>query len=38
VKSIDAQHYLLSAALKREAVPGFEAYPFCLPAVRPESS
>ena len=34
MSTIDAKHYLLQVRLLREKVPSFEAYPFCLPAVR----
>jgi predicted ATPase len=34
VKALDAPHYLLAARLERERIESFEAYPFCLPAVR----
>lgn len=34
MRAIDASHYLLAVSLQREAVPSFDAYPFCLPAVR----
>jgi predicted ATPase len=29
-----ATHYVSQVCLKRDAVPSFDAYPFCLPAVR----
>ena len=31
---LDAKHFLLELRLDREQVPAFDAYPFCLPAVR----
>lgn len=31
---MDAKHYLLGIALERDSVPSFDAYPFCLPAIR----
>jgi predicted ATPase len=34
MKAFEAEHYLLEARLLRETVPSFEAFPFCLPAVR----
>lgn len=34
MKAFEAKHYLLEMRLRREKVPGFEAYPFSLPAVR----
>lgn len=33
MKSIDAKHYLLEARLRRDDVPSFDQYPFCLAAV-----
>ncbi len=34
MKAIDARHFLLTVRLRREAVPSFEQYPFCLGVVR----
>jgi predicted ATPase len=34
VRAIDAEHYLLELGLKRDRIPGFDRYPFSLPAVR----
>lgn len=33
MKSIDTKHYLLEVTLRRDDVPSFEQYPFCLPAI-----
>lgn len=34
MKTIDAQHYLLSVSLNRAKVRSFAEYPYCLPVVR----
>lgn len=34
MKALNAKHYLLSLALRRDKVPSFAEYPFCLPIVR----
>ncbi|MBL8261521.1 MAG: hypothetical protein JNM58_03775 [Xanthomonadaceae bacterium] len=34
MRAIDAEHYLLEVALKRDRVPGFDRYPYSLPAIR----
>jgi predicted ATPase len=34
MRILDAQHYLLDVALRRDAVPSFSEYPFLLPVVR----
>ena len=34
MKTIDAKHYLLDLSLRRDKVPGFAEYPYCLPVVR----
>jgi predicted ATPase len=34
MSSLDAEHYLLDVKLRRDRVPSFDAYPFCLPAVK----
>jgi predicted ATPase len=34
VRAIDAEHYLLEIGLKRDRIPGFDRYPFSLPALR----
>lgn len=34
MKAIDANHYLLSLSLRRDKVPSFTEYPYCLPVVR----
>lgn len=34
MKTLDAKHYLLSLSLRREKVPAFTEYPYCLPVVR----
>jgi predicted ATPase len=34
MSSLDAEHYLLDVKLRRDRVPSFDVYPFCLPAVK----
>jgi predicted ATPase len=34
VRSFDAEHYVLALKLKRDKVPSFDAFPYCLPALR----
>ena len=34
MRAIDAEHYLLEVALKPDRVPGFDRYPYSLPAIR----
>lgn len=34
MRALDAEHYVLDVKLKREKVPSFEEFPFCLPVVR----
>ncbi len=34
MKALDAQHYLLTVSLRREAIESFDTYPFSLPVVR----
>lgn len=34
MKVLDAQHFLIRLELRRDGVPGFDRYPFSLPAVR----
>src|SRR6187402_842796 len=34
MSSLDAEHYLLDVRLRRDRVPSFDVYPFCLPAVK----
>lgn len=34
MRSIDAEHYVLSVRLKRDKVPSFDVFPYCLPALR----
>ena len=34
MKSFDAEHYVLALRLKRDKVPSFDAFPYCLPALR----
>ena len=34
MKTLDAQHYLISLSLRRDKVPSFTEYPYCLPVVR----
>ncbi len=34
MKSMDAKHYLLRVALRRDKVPSFAEYPYNLPVVR----
>jgi len=34
MRILDAQHYLMEVALRRDAVPSFSEYPFSLPVVR----
>ena len=34
MKTLDAKHYLLSLSLRRDKVPAFTEYPYCLPVVR----
>jgi predicted ATPase len=34
MKAVEARHYLIEVALKRDEVPGFDAYPFAIPAVK----
>lgn len=34
MRAVDAKHYVLEVKLRRADVPSFDAYPFCLPAVR----
>jgi predicted ATPase len=34
LKSFDAEHYVLALRLKRDKVPSFDAFPYCLPALR----
>ncbi len=34
INALNAKHYLLSLALRRDKVPSFAEYPFCLPVVR----
>jgi predicted ATPase len=38
LRSIDAEHYVLEVRLKREKVPSFDVFPYCLPALRHLSS
>jgi len=34
MNSLNAQHYLLDVKLRRDRIPSFDTYPFCLPAVK----
>ena len=34
MKTLDAKHYLISLALRRDKVPSFTEYPYCLPVIR----
>ena len=34
MKTLDARHYLLSLSLRRDRVPSFAEYPYCLPVIR----
>ena len=34
MKTLDAQHYLISLSLRKDKVPSFCEYPYCLPVVR----
>ncbi|MEI7837179.1 MAG: hypothetical protein WCK05_12330 [Planctomycetota bacterium] len=34
MKGLDARHYLLRVSLRRDQVPSFDEFPFCLPALR----
>ena len=34
MRSFDAEHYVLSLRLKRDKVPSFDAFPYCLPVLR----
>lgn len=34
MKTLDAKHYLLGLSLRRDKVPAFTEYPYCLPVVR----
>jgi predicted ATPase len=34
MKTLGAKHYLISLSLRRERVPSFTEYPYCLPVVR----
>ncbi|MCY2926889.1 MAG: AAA family ATPase [Planctomycetota bacterium] len=34
MKGLDARHYLLRVSLRRDQVPSFDEFPFCLPAFR----
>ena len=34
MKTLDAQHYLISLSLCRDKVPSFADYPYCLPVIR----
>jgi len=34
MKAIDAKHYLLSISLRRDKVPSFAHYPFCIPVIK----
>ena len=38
MRSIDAEHYVLEVKLKRDRVPSFDVFPYCLPALRHLSS
>ena len=33
-RALDAKHYLLGLSLRRDKVPSFDDYPYCLPVVR----
>lgn len=33
-RALDAKHYLLGLLLRRDKVPSFTDYPYCLPVVR----
>lgn len=33
-RALDAKHYLLSLSLRRDKVPSFADYPYCLPVIR----
>ena len=34
MRTLDAKHYLISLSLRRDRVPSFAEYPYCLPVVR----
>ena len=34
MKTLDAKHYLISLSLRRDKVPSFAEYPYCLPVIR----
>lgn len=34
MKTLNAKHYLLSLSLRRDKVPSFTEYPYCLPVIR----
>ena len=34
MRTLDAQHYVISLSLKRAKIPSFAEYPYCLPVVR----
>lgn len=34
MRSFDAEHYVLALKLKRDKVPSFDVFPYCLPALR----